>query len=71
MASVGPEAVQHMSHCFPDISAQGADCGNTRRRRSSSTVFQITPVSPQKLSILFSVCPARGRAWLFETKRLS
>lgn len=61
MALVAPAAVQHMSHCFPVISAQREDCGNTRRRRSRRAVFQITPVSPQKLSILFSVSPAVGR----------
>ena len=60
---VGAEVVQHMSHCFPDISAERQDCRNTRRRRSREAVFQRTPVSPQKLFfILCSVLLLGGQS---------
>lgn len=42
MAMVGTEAVKYMSHCFPDISAQRADCGNIQRKWSRRAVFQKT-----------------------------
>ena len=63
VALVGAEVVQHMSHCFPDISAERQDCRNTRRRRSREAVFQRTPVSPQKLFfILCSVLLLGGQS---------
>lgn len=39
MAVVGSEAVQYMSHCFPDISAQRADCGEHTKEAEQESCF--------------------------------